>query len=211
MDFHTADEESITSEEESSSVYSDPTSLFRDSNYIENGSDSSAASNLSPDEKEHTSPAARDRSTSSDKQTCLDSPLPVSSHSRNEYPGTQSNKEDSTDKSTSTRNTTESNGLESKENQVKCYSKAHPQALSSHKNGALESNLMKDSEEPWSVTQSMLEHIQVIELIFQQEPGLVQAGLLRNIAKTKLIEKGHATTTKSLKELRKISTLLSEM
>ncbi|KAL0802999.1 hypothetical protein Bca101_058175 [Brassica carinata] len=191
MDFHTADEESITSEEESSSVYSDPTSLFRDSNYIENGSDSSAASNLSPDEK--------------------DSPLPVSSHSRNEYPGTQSNKEDSTDKSTSTRNTTESNGLESKENQVKCYSKAHPQALSSHKNGALESNLMKDSEEPWSVTQSMLEHIQVIELIFQQEPGLVQAGLLRNIAKTKLIEKGHATTTKSLKELRKISTLLSEM
>lgn len=56
MDFHTSDEESLTSGEENSSVYSDPTSLVRDSNYIENGSDStsSAASNLSPDEKCNT-------------------------------------------------------------------------------------------------------------------------------------------------------------
>ncbi|KAH0867046.1 LOW QUALITY PROTEIN: hypothetical protein HID58_074068, partial [Brassica napus] len=47
---------SLTSGEENSSVYSDPTSLVRDSNYIENGSDStsSAASNLSPDEKCNT-------------------------------------------------------------------------------------------------------------------------------------------------------------
>ena len=52
---------------------------------------------------------------------------------------------------------------------------------------------------------------QVIELIFKQEPGLVQGGLIRNIDKTKFNEKGQATATTALKELRKISHLLSDM
>uniref|UniRef100_A0A0D3D2Q9 Uncharacterized protein n=1 Tax=Brassica oleracea var. oleracea TaxID=109376 RepID=A0A0D3D2Q9_BRAOL len=97
---------------------------------------------------------------------------------------------------------------ENKENQVGCYSKSHTQALSSPSNGDSDSNLMKTLK---NLGQSMLEHIQVIELIFKQEPGLVQGGLIRNIDKTKFNEKGQATATTALKELRKISHLLSDM
>ncbi|CAN7126220.1 unnamed protein product [Brassica rapa subsp. narinosa] len=235
MGFHTADEESVTSGEESSSVYSDPTSLVRDSN----DSDSSTASNLSLDENhnsvdslsaenshvslEPTSPEARDCSTNLDQRTCVDSPLPISPHSRNENQVTQSKEEDSTDESVSiiTKEHKLLTGIfqwflkcrrsfsseESKENQVDCYSESHTQALSSP-NGDSDSNLMKTLK---NLGQSMLEHIQVIELIFRQEPGLVQGGLISNIDKTKFIQKGQATATTALKELRKISHLLSDM
>ncbi|WZZ69994.1 hypothetical protein YC2023_081364 [Brassica napus] len=59
MGFHTVDEESVTSGEESSSVYSDPTSLVRDSNYLENDSDSSTASNSSPGENHNSEDSLR--------------------------------------------------------------------------------------------------------------------------------------------------------
>lgn len=138
MDFHSADEESIISgnapSEENSSVSSEPTSLVRDSKYLENDSDSSTGSNLFPDENEKSvdlpseenssvssEPTSPDRdsnyirndsncSTGSNsfpdenykgQLTCVDSPLPISPHSRNEYPVTQSNEDDSTDKSVS--------------------------------------------------------------------------------------------------------------
>lgn len=66
---------------ENSSVSSEPISLAAiDSNYIGNNP--------------HCS-------TSSDQHTCVDSPLPESPYSRSEYPRTQSNEEDSTDKSVS--------------------------------------------------------------------------------------------------------------
>ncbi|KAF3596185.1 hypothetical protein DY000_02020302 [Brassica cretica] len=66
---------------ENSSVSSEPISLAAiESNYIGNNP--------------HCS-------TSSDQHTCVDSPLPESPYSRSEYPRTQSNEEDSTDKSVS--------------------------------------------------------------------------------------------------------------
>ncbi|KAI3977887.1 hypothetical protein MKX01_036727 [Papaver californicum] len=57
--------------------------------------------------------------------------------------------------------------------------------------------------------QSMLENIQVIESVFQQDRG--QVGSLENLSKNVLVGKGHVTALTALKELRKISNLLSEM
>ncbi|KAG8651771.1 hypothetical protein MANES_06G020300v8 [Manihot esculenta] len=56
---------------------------------------------------------------------------------------------------------------------------------------------------------SMLEHIQVIESVFQQDRG--QVGSLENLSKNALVGKGQVTAITALKELRKISNLLSEM
>ncbi|KAL0346895.1 UNVERIFIED_CONTAM: TBC1 domain family member 5 [Sesamum calycinum] len=57
--------------------------------------------------------------------------------------------------------------------------------------------------------QSMLENIQVIESVFQQDRG--QMGSLENFSKNGLVGKGQVTAMAALKELRKISNLLSEM
>ncbi|PIN01051.1 Ypt/Rab-specific GTPase-activating protein GYP6 [Handroanthus impetiginosus] len=57
--------------------------------------------------------------------------------------------------------------------------------------------------------QSMLENIQVIESVFQQDR--VQTGSLENLSKNGLVGKGQVTAMAALKELRKISNLLSEM
>ncbi|XP_068642544.1 uncharacterized protein [Aristolochia californica] len=56
--------------------------------------------------------------------------------------------------------------------------------------------------------QSMLENIQVIESVFQQERGHV--GSLENLSRNILSGKGQVTALAALKELRKISNLLSE-
>ncbi|TYK08892.1 TBC1 domain family member 5-like protein A [Cucumis melo var. makuwa] len=60
-----------------------------------------------------------------------------------------------------------------------------------------------------NIGQSMLDHIQVIETVFQQERG--QVGSLENLSKNHLVGKGQVTAMAALKELRKISNLLSEM
>ncbi|KAK9097511.1 hypothetical protein Sjap_023008 [Stephania japonica] len=57
--------------------------------------------------------------------------------------------------------------------------------------------------------QSMLENIQVIESAFQQDRG--QVGSLENMSRNILVGKGQGTALAALKELRKISNLLSEM
>ncbi|KAK4396700.1 TBC1 domain family member 5 [Sesamum angolense] len=57
--------------------------------------------------------------------------------------------------------------------------------------------------------QSMLENIQVIESVFQQDRG--QMGSLENFSKNGLVGKGQVTAMAALKELRKISNLLSEI
>ncbi|PPD93759.1 hypothetical protein GOBAR_DD09218 [Gossypium barbadense] len=57
--------------------------------------------------------------------------------------------------------------------------------------------------------QSMLEHIQVLESVFQQDR--VQVGSVDNLGKSNLVGKGQVTAMTALKELRKISNLLSEM
>ncbi|CAL5184554.1 unnamed protein product [Lathyrus oleraceus] len=57
-----------------------------------------------------------------------------------------------------------------------------------------------------NIGQSMLDHIQVIESVFQQDRGSPD-----NSSKNVLVGKGHVTAMTALKELRKISNLLSEM
>ncbi|XAR56071.1 hypothetical protein NMG60_11036378 [Bertholletia excelsa] len=57
--------------------------------------------------------------------------------------------------------------------------------------------------------QSMLDNIQVIELAFQQERG--RGGSLENLSRNVLVGKGQVTAMAALKELRKISNLLSEI
>ncbi|KAG2266932.1 hypothetical protein Bca4012_075593 [Brassica carinata] len=99
-----------TSGEESSSLYSDSNlSCQRFKRFRYNSIDSLCAENSSVS-SEPISFAAIDSnyignnphcSTSSDQHTCVDSPLPESPYSRSEYPRTQSNEEDSTDKSVS--------------------------------------------------------------------------------------------------------------
>ncbi|KAE8676629.1 Ypt/Rab-GAP domain of gyp1p superfamily protein isoform 3 [Hibiscus syriacus] len=57
--------------------------------------------------------------------------------------------------------------------------------------------------------QAMLEHIQVLESVFQQNQG--QVGSLDNSSRNILVGKEQVTAITSLKELRKMSNLLSEM
>ncbi|KAG6430415.1 hypothetical protein SASPL_108481 [Salvia splendens] len=58
--------------------------------------------------------------------------------------------------------------------------------------------------------QSMIENIQVLESVFQQDRGQA-GGSSDNMLKNGLVGKGQVTATAALKELRKISNLLSEM
>ncbi|CDY43544.1 BnaA01g07000D [Brassica napus] len=226
VDFASAGEESITAVEETSSdVFSDPNSPLRHSNSIENDSDSSTGSILFANEK------VVDQETSA-----VDSPLPVSSQPSIEFPVVQSNDEENTtdlDKSVAvskernkpfpgkfqwfwkfgrnvTGEETRSNGVESIKSDLVSSSESHssPQASSSSSKGESDQNVMNTLK---NLGNSMLEHIQVMESVFQQERGQVQAGLVENISKANLVEKGQVTATTALKELRKISNLLLEM
>ena len=51
--------------------------------------------------------------------------------------------------------------------------------------------------------------LQVIESVFQQDRG--QVGSLENFSKNVIVGKGQVTALTALKELRKISNLLTEM
>ncbi|VYS52823.1 unnamed protein product [Arabidopsis thaliana] len=265
MEFHSADEESIVSgnspSEENSFVSLDPTSPVRCSTNIENDSDSSTGPDLLPDEDDKSidtiseenssvssdpiSPAIDSNYNGNDLDCCTGSNSFSNENDKdqqtrvNEYPATQPDAVNSTDKSVGITNehkllhgivqwfrklkhtlsseetsdrkasdATTTNDVEIKKNQIGCYSESHPQALSSCSNGDSNQNLMKTLK---NLGQSMLKHIQAIELVFQQEPSLVQTGLIGNLAKTNLIEKGQVKATSALKELRKISNLLSEM
>lgn len=57
--------------------------------------------------------------------------------------------------------------------------------------------------------QSMVENLQVIESVFQQEKG--ETGHADNLSKKALVDRGQMTAMSALKELRKISNILSEM
>ncbi|KAF2541099.1 hypothetical protein F2Q70_00034284 [Brassica cretica] len=226
VDFASAGEESIAAVEETSSdVFSDPNSPLRHSNSIENDSDSSTRSILFANEK------VEDQETSA-----VDSPLPVSSQPSIEFPLVQSNDEENTtdlDKSVAvskernkafpgkfqwfwkfgrnlTGEETRSNGVESSKSDLVSSSESHSsqQASSSSSKGETDQNVMNTLK---NLGNSMLEHIQVMESVFQQERGQVQAGLVENISKANLVEKGQVTATTALKELRKISNLLLEM
>ncbi|EOA32926.1 hypothetical protein CARUB_v10016252mg [Capsella rubella] len=210
--------------EENSSVSSDPISPAIEPSYSANDSDCGTGSNLSPD------------GNYQDPQTSFSSPVSVSPTPKTENPVTQSDEDDSksvgitkehkvlhgiarwfrklkrtfSSEEISDRNAsdaTKTNG-EIKNNQIGCSSESLPQASSSSQNGDSDQNLMKTLK---NLGQSMLKHIQVLELVFQQEPGRVQAEMVGNLAKPDLMIKGQVTTTTALKELRKISNVLSEM
>lgn len=51
--------------------------------------------------------------------------------------------------------------------------------------------------------------MQVIESVFQQEKG--ETGHVDNLSKKALVDRGQMTAMAALKELRKISNILSEM
>ncbi|OMP05973.1 hypothetical protein COLO4_08418 [Corchorus olitorius] len=76
---------------------------------------------------------------------------------------------------------------------------------STNKGDAVDQNVMGTLK---NLGQSMLEHIQVLESVFQQDRG--QVGSL-DFSKNILVGKGQVTAMTALKELRKISNLLSEM
>lgn len=156
-------------------------------------------------------------SLSKDQETSVvDSPLPVSSQPSIEFPVTQSNDEDNAaDKSVAnikerskvlpgkfqwfwkfgrnvTAEETRCNGVESSKSDLVCSSESHslPQASSSGSKGDTDQNVMNTLK---NLGNSMLEHIQVIESVFQQERGQVQAGLIENLSKNNLVEKGQVT------------------
>ncbi|KAI8571439.1 hypothetical protein RHMOL_Rhmol01G0120500 [Rhododendron molle] len=76
----------------------------------------------------------------------------------------------------------------------------------SSKGDAVDQNVMITLR---NLGQSMLENIQVIDSVFQQECGKV--GSSENFSKNVIVGKGQVTAVAALKELRKISNLLSEM
>ncbi|KAL6977855.1 hypothetical protein U1Q18_026638 [Sarracenia purpurea var. burkii] len=76
----------------------------------------------------------------------------------------------------------------------------------SSKDDAVDQNVMITLR---NLGHSMLENIQVIESVFQQERG--QVGSLENLSKNVIVGRGQVTAMAALKELRKISNLLSEM
>lgn len=78
--------------------------------------------------------------------------------------------------------------------------------LATGKGESVEENLIISLK---NLGQSMLENIQVIESVFQQDRG--QVGALENLSKLMLVGKGQVTAVAALKELRRISNLLSEM
>ncbi|CAL0320315.1 unnamed protein product [Lupinus luteus] len=60
-----------------------------------------------------------------------------------------------------------------------------------------------------NIGQSMHDHIQIIESIFQQDQG--QGASIENLSENVLVGKGHVTAMSALKELQKISNILSEI
>ncbi|KAK1290963.1 hypothetical protein QJS10_CPB18g00088 [Acorus calamus] len=116
--------------------------------------------------------------------------------------------------STSTSIGGEKHVTSSKEQQRKPLSNRFPWFWKFGRNGDATAEKVGNSEGPQrpdkvgntmrNLGQSMLENIQVVESVFQQES-------LENLSNNILGSKGQVTATAALKELRKISNLLSEM
>ncbi|KAK8604909.1 hypothetical protein V6N13_082374 [Hibiscus sabdariffa] len=215
--------------EENSSVFSDPASSGSSTtNDHENDTEkSSVASNLSADEID-------DRRLNNPE----DSPLPVSSPPEDvllNYPhenessgkmvsalkqrrhlsgrfqwllklGRNNVSQEASDKGV-INETAKSANRDSKSNTADSSTACAPRSSSpTIQRDVVDQNVMGTLK---NLGQSMLEHIQVLESVFQQDR--VQVGSLDNSAKSNLVGKGQVTAMTALKELRKISNLLSEM
>lgn len=230
-DFSCPTEESSLSgnagSEENSSIFSDPTSPARGTSDPEIDSEkSSFASNVSFDENDNDP-----------QRNAQDSPLPVSHPNANASPEFQCNN-DSTGKAMAgmkerkslsgrfpwfwkfgknsageevsdkgvTPEAPKSISDESSKSDSGSFTADCPRNLSCGSKGDLDQNVMGTLR---NLGQSMIEHIQVIESVFQQDRG--QVGSRENFSKNVLVGKGQVTAMTALKELRKISNLLSEM
>ncbi|XP_030510103.1 uncharacterized protein LOC115724878 [Cannabis sativa] len=217
--------------EENSSIFSDPTSPHSETNDHENDSEkSSVASNLSLDENdEHAQnisedsplPISHPPEVVSQKSECKNDSLgnpvtelkekkPISgkfqwfwkfgrnptiegmSEKGGNSEATKSASEESHQKTSTVSEDDGSGNWES---------------TKSGKGDVVDQNVMGTLK---NLGHSMLEHIQVIESVFQQDRA-TQAGSLENFSKNILVGKGQVTAMAALKELRKISNLLSEM
>ncbi|KAA3470903.1 Ypt/Rab-GAP domain of gyp1p superfamily protein isoform 1 [Gossypium australe] len=216
--------------EENSSIFSDPLSSGSGTNDHENDTEkSSVASNLSSDEND-------DHHQSNPE----DSPLPVSSPPPEGVPlnsphenessgklvsamkerrhlsgrfqwllrfGRNNVSQEASDKGGGTNETAKSLNRYSKSNTAdsSITGASRNSSLASQRD-VVDQNVMGTLK---NLGQSMLEHIQVLESVFQQDR--VQVGSVDNLGKNNLVGKGQVTAMTALKELRKISNLLSEI
>ncbi|KAG8485676.1 hypothetical protein CXB51_019013 [Gossypium anomalum] len=216
--------------EENSSIFSDPLSSGSGTNDHENDTEkSSVASNLSSDEND-------DHHQSNPE----DSPLPVSSPPPEGVPlnsprenessgklvsamkerrhlsgrfqwllrfGRNNVSQEASDKGGGTNETAKSLNRDCKSNTAdsSIAGASRNSSLASQRD-VVDQNVMGTLK---NLGQSMLEHIQVLESVFQQDR--VQVGSVDNLGKNNLVGKGQVTAMTALKELRKISNLLSEM
>ncbi|KAM3712405.1 hypothetical protein ACB098_01G180600 [Castanea mollissima] len=215
--------------EENLSVYSDPTSSLNGANEQENDSEkSSVASTSSLEESDDHSSTIPD-----------ESPLPVSDKPEDVFPksglnndsmgnsltvpkerkllsgkfqwfwkfGRNAAGEGTSEKGGGTFEATKSANCDDQNNTAGfLVANASCNSSISGKGDATDQNVMGTLR---NLGQSMLDHIQVIETVFQQDRG--QVGSLENLSKNGLVGKGQVTAMAALKELRKISNLLSEM
>ncbi|KAL1086068.1 hypothetical protein V6Z11_D08G092500 [Gossypium hirsutum] len=215
--------------EENSSIFSDPLSSGSGTNDHENDTEkSSIASNLSSDEND-------DHHQSNPE----DSPLPVSSPPPEGVPlnsphenessgklvsamrerrhlsgrfqwllrfGRNNVSQEASDKGGGTNETPKSLNRDSKSNTADSSIAGASRNSSLASQRDVDQNVMGTLK---NLGQSMLEHIQVLESVFQQDR--VQVGSVDNLGKSNLVGKGQVTAMTALKELRKISNLLSEM
>ncbi|KAB1204287.1 TBC1 domain family member 5 [Morella rubra] len=216
--------------EENSSIFSDPASPLSEPNDHENDSvKSSFASNLSLDENDHHSIHIPDEASlpvsDHPDDVCQESGCDNSSMG-NSVIGLKEKKllsgkfqwfwkfgrnaagESASEKGGGALEATKSAGSANNQesstgspaSNVSCNSSANC------KGDAMDQNVMGTLR---NLGQSMLEHIQVIEAVFQQDRG--QVGSVENFSKNGIVGKGQVTAMTALKELRKISNLLSEM
>ncbi|KAJ6363139.1 hypothetical protein OIU78_003341 [Salix suchowensis] len=219
----------IAGSEENSSVFSDPPSSPSGGNDHENDSEkSSVASNMFVDENDDQPEALQEESTLPVSHRPED--VSLNSGTNNEPTGKQvavpkerklhSGKfqwiwkfgrntagEETSEKGSDTLETTKPG--KNANNQIKSIGSSSVNGCNSYASSEGESvdqNVMGTLR---NLGQSMLEHIQVIESVFQQDRG--QVGSLENFSKNVIVGKGQVTALTALKELRKISNLLTEM
>ncbi|KAB5551984.1 hypothetical protein DKX38_009295 [Salix brachista] len=219
----------IAGSEENSSVFSDPPSSPSGGNDHENDSEkSSVASNMFVDENDDQPEALQEDSTLPVSHPPEDASL--NSGTNNEPTGKQvavpkerklhSGKfqwiwkfgrntagEETSEKGGDTLETTKAG--KNANNQINSIGSSSVNGCNSYASSEGESvdqNVMGTLR---NLGQSMLEHIQVIESVFQQDRG--QVGSLENFSKNVIVGKGQVTALTALKELRKISNLLTEM
>ncbi|KAJ9141324.1 hypothetical protein P3X46_031869 [Hevea brasiliensis] len=217
----------IAGSEENSSLFSDPSSPLSGANNHENDSEkSSVASNSSIDETDDHPEANHEDTTlpvshlpnnatlnSGDNNEATGKSLAVPKERKllsGKFQwfwkfGRSNDGEETSEKGNGALDVTKSANDAGSQSSTVCSS-VDGSCYSSTTGDLVDQNMMGSLR---NLGHSMLEHIQVIESVFQQDR--VQVGSSDNFSKNVLVGKGQVTAMTALKELRKISNLLSEM